>query len=148
MADLRLPRFNKVFISGRIGNDLELKFTPKGTPVMRFVVACDRGYKDDSGEWQTATSWIDCVAWTYQAEQLEKNARKGSAVLVEGRLETRTWTDQNNTTRKQTEVTADFIHFLEWKDRQDGSAPTSEDAPLPSEESRSSAATTNDDVPF
>ena len=148
MADLRLPRFNKVFVSGRIGNDLELKFTPKGTPVMRFIVASDRGYKDDSGEWQTATSWIDCVAWTFNAEQLEKNARKGTAVLVEGRLESRTYTDQNGQNRKITEVQADFIHFLEWKDRQDGSAAGSEDIPLPSEEPRNGAQTTNDDVPF
>ncbi|MFW5628502.1 MAG: single-stranded DNA-binding protein [Candidatus Cloacimonadaceae bacterium] len=148
MADLRLPRFNKVFISGRIANDLELKFTPKGTPVMRFTVACDRRYRDDSGEWQSATSWIDCVAWTFHAESLEKNARKGSAVLVEGRLETNTWTDQNNATRKQTEIIVEGLHFLEWRDRQDGSAPTSQDIPLPNEEPRSSAATTNDDVPF
>lgn len=148
MADLRLPRFNKVFVSGRIANDIELKFTPKGTPVMRFTIASDRRYRDESGEWQSATSWIDCVAWTYQAEAIEKNARKGSAVLVEGRLETNTWTDQNNVNRKQTEIIVENVHFLEWKDRQDGSAPASDDIPLPSEEPRTATQTTNDDVPF
>jgi len=62
MADLKVPRLNKCIFSGRIGNDVELKYTPKGVPVVRFVVACDRRYKDETEQWQTATSWIDCVA--------------------------------------------------------------------------------------
>ncbi|MCK9309221.1 MAG: single-stranded DNA-binding protein, partial [Candidatus Cloacimonetes bacterium] len=64
MADLKLPRLNKFIVSGRIGNDIELKYTPKGTPVVRFVIASDRSYKDESDQWQTVTSWIDCVAWS------------------------------------------------------------------------------------
>ncbi|MCB5259554.1 MAG: single-stranded DNA-binding protein [Candidatus Cloacimonetes bacterium] len=148
MADLRLPRLNKFIAAGRIANDLELKFTPKGTAVMRFTLAVDRNYKDESDQWQTVTSWIDCVAWSKTAEYLDKNAHKGSAVIVEGRVDTRNWTDQNNQNRKSTEVTADSIHLLEWKPR-DGEAPQYEtDTPMPSEESTQTKNATNDDVPF
>lgn len=149
MADLRLPRLNKVIIAGRIANELELKFTPKGTPVMRFVVACDRRYKDEAEEWQTATSWIDCVAWSWHAETLANNAHKGSAVMVEGRIDTRTWEDQNGNKRKSVEVVADAIHFLEWKPR-DGEAPilSDEEAPLPKETMNRPSGATTDDVPF
>lgn len=148
MADLRLPRINKVMISGRITNDLEMKYTPKGTAVMRFTLASDRRYKDESDTWQTAATFIDVVAWTFLAEQLEKNAHKGSALLVEGRLESRSYVDSNNQNRKVWEVIAENIHFLEWKPKEDGSHdhPT-EEPPLPEENSAPTRGTT-DDVPF
>lgn len=148
MADLRLPRINKFIVSGRIANDLELKFTPKGTPVMRFTLATDKGYKDESGQWQNVTSWIDCVAWTKTAEMISNNAQKGSAVLIEGRIETRTWTDPNNVTRKITEVTVDMVHFLEWKPRDGQESDSDNEVPLPPEEMAPTNKTTNDDVPF
>ncbi|MDD2228800.1 MAG: single-stranded DNA-binding protein [Candidatus Cloacimonetes bacterium] len=148
MADLRLPRVNKFIVSGRIGNDIELKYTPKGTPVVRFVIASDRGYKDESDQWQTVTSWIDCVAWSKTAETIASQAHKGSAVIVEGRIDTRNWTDQNNVNRKTTEVNVDMVHLLEWKPREDGAtASHNEEAPLPTEES-SHQGVTSDDVPF
>jgi len=148
MADLRLPRLNKFIGSGRIANDLELRFTTNGTPVIRFTLAIDRGYKDSSDQWQTVTSWIDCVAWSKTAELVANTAHKGSALLVEGRLDTRNWTDQNNSNHKSTEVTVDTVHFLEWKPREDGGNQASETAPLPPEEMAPSRNTTDDDVPF
>lgn len=148
MADLRLPRVNKFIVSGRIANDLELKFTPKGTPVLRLTLATDRSYKDDSDQWQTVTSWIDCVAWTKTAEMISNQAHKGSAILIEGRVDTRTWTDQNNATRKSTEVTIDMVHFLEWKPREDQGTASNNEVPLPPEEMAPTSKTTNDDVPF
>ncbi|GAB1468347.1 hypothetical protein MASR2M64_10650 [Candidatus Cloacimonadota bacterium] len=148
MADLKLPRLNKFIVSGRIGNDIELKYTPKGTPVVRFVIASDRSYKDESDQWQTVTSWIDCVAWSKTAEQIASQTHKGSAVIVEGRVDTRNWTDQNNVNRKTTEVNVDMLHTLEWKPREDGAAASHhEEAPLPTEESPHQGAT-SDDVPF
>lgn len=147
MADLKLPRINKFIVSGRIANDLELKYTPKGTPVLRVTLAVDRNYKDESEQWQTVTSWIDCVAWSRWAESINNNAHKGSALLIEGRVDTRTWTDQNNVNRKSTEVTIEMVHYLEWKAREDGSNPSDGDIPLPPEES-AQPKVTNDDVPF
>jgi len=146
MADLKLPRINKIVVSGRIANDLELKYTTKGTPVIRFVLANDRRYKDEADVWQTATSWIDCVVWSKSAEMLANQAHKGTAVLVEGRVDTRNWTDNNNVNRKSTEIVVDMIQTLEWKPRDGGAAPD-EDVPLPPEESAPHNAT-SDDVPF
>jgi single-strand DNA-binding protein len=148
MADLRLPRINRFIVSGRIANDLELKFTPKGTPVIRFVLAVDRGYKDDADQWQTITSWIDCVAWSKTAEMVANTAHKGSALVVEGRIDTRNWTDSNNSKHKSTEVNVDLVHFLEWKPREDQGNASDAEAPLPPDEMAPNNNTTNDDVPF
>jgi single-strand DNA-binding protein len=147
MADLKLPRINKIIVSGRIGNDIELKYTPKGTPVVRFVLASDRSYKDESDQWQTSTSWIECIAWSKWAEFVANQTHKGSPLIVEGRLETRSWTDQNNQTRKSYEVIVETLHNLEWKPREDGATAHNDDVPLPSEESAPHSAT-SDDVPF
>lgn len=145
MADLKVPRLNKVFISGRITHDLELKYTPKGTPVLRFNLASDRGYKDDSGQWQTQTTFIDVVVWSNHAENLIKQAQKGTAVLVEGRLEARSYVDQNNQNRKIYEVISDFVQTLEWKAREEGVVET--DIPMPEEPSHTPTST-EDNVPF
>lgn len=147
MADLKVPRLNKFIVSGRIGNELELKYTAKGTPVLRFALANDRSYKDENDQWQTVTSWFECIAWNRWAETLANNANKGSAIIVEGRLDTRNWTDQNNVTRKSTEVTVEMLHFLEWKTPRDGQMPAAEELPVPSEEMAGPKATT-DDLPF
>jgi len=147
MADLKVPRLNKIFISGRITHDLELKYTPKGTPVLRFAMASDRRYKDESGEWQNQTTFVDVVVWSAGAENLYKQAHKGTAVLVEGRLEVRTYQDQNNQSRKISEIVAENVQTLEWKPR-DGETPET-DIPLPEEPQHNPAPTaTHDDVPF
>lgn len=145
MADLRVPRLNKVFISGRITHDLELKYTPKGTPVLRFSLASDRAYKDESGSWQTQTTFVDIVVWSNSAENINKLAHKGTPVLVEGRLEARSYVDQNNQNRKIYEIIAENVQTLEWKPREDG--VTEQDIPLP-EEPQHAPTATKDDVPF
>ncbi len=147
MADLKIPRLNHFIVSGRIGNDIEVKYTPKGTPVVRFVVASDRRYKDDADQWQSVTSWIDCVAWSKWAEFLGNQAHKGSPVIVEGRIDTRTWQDQNNNNRKTTEVVVESIQVLEWKPGTEAANPANEEVPMPPEESAPHTAT-KDDVPF
>ena len=150
MADLKVPRLNRCIFSGRIGNEIELKYTPKGTPVVRLVVAVDRRYKDETEQWQTVTSWIDCVAWNKWAEFAANQVHKGSAVIIEGRIETRNWTDQNNQNRKAVEVIVDVMHTLEWRPREEGSAPVNEEVPFPTEEitPQHTTSATTDDVPF
>lgn len=144
MADLKLPRLNKVILSGRITNELELKYTPKGVPVLRFTLAMDKRFKDESDQWQQSTIFVDVVVWSNSAENLSKSAHKGSAVLVEGRIETRSYVDNNNQNRKVFEIIAENIQTLEWKPRVDGSG--SEDVPMP--EDAHHPAATDDDVPF
>ncbi len=147
MADLKLPRLNKVFIAGRITQDLELKYTPKGTAVVRFTVVTDKNFKDDSDQWQTVPIYIEVVAWSNNAENICKFGHKGIAVLVEGRIETRSYVDSNNVNRKAFEVIAEHIQTLEWKPRAEGQG-ADEEVPMPEETPLPVSQTTTDDVPF
>jgi single-strand DNA-binding protein len=148
MADLKLPRLNKVFIAGRITQEPELRYTPKGTPVVRFTVVMDRNYKDEMDQWQSVPVYIDVVAWSYQAENICKIAHKGTAVLLEGRINTRSYVDSNNINRKVFEIIADHIQSLERIPKAEGEG-VEEEVPLPEEEPNYVAEpVTDDDVPF
>ncbi len=147
MADLKVPRLNKAFLAGRITKDLELRYTPKGTPVVNFTIAMDKRFKDESDQWQSVPVFIDIVAWKYNAENICKQAKKGTAIMVEGRIEMRSYTDSNNVNRKVFEIWADNIQTLEWPPRE-GEQGHQEDAPIPEEEQDQASETTNDDVPF
>ncbi|HQH47410.1 MAG TPA: single-stranded DNA-binding protein [Candidatus Syntrophosphaera thermopropionivorans] len=148
MADLRLPRLNKVFIAGRITQEPELRYTPKGTPVVRFTVATDRRYKDEMDQWQSMPMYIDVIAWSNQAENICKIAHKGTAVLVEGKIDTRSYVDSNNNNRKVFEIIADHIQSLERIPKAEGEG-VEEEVPLPEEEPNYVAEpVTDDDVPF
>ncbi len=147
MADLRLPKLNKIFLSGRITHDIDLKYTPKGTPVVRFALAVDKSFKDDSGNWQNSTCYIDVVAWSKWAESLSNNAHKGSAVLVEGRMDARSYVDANGNNRKAVEVIAEYVQFLEFRGKTESDSTATHDVPLP-EEYGTETNVTNDDVPF
>lgn len=148
MADLRLPRLNKVFIAGRITQEPELRYTPKGTPVVRFTVATDRRYKDEMDQWQSMPMYIDVIAWSNQAENICKIAHKGTAVLLEGRINTRSYVDSNNINRKVFEIIADHIQSLERIPKAEGEG-VEEEVPLPEEEPNYVAEpVTDDDVPF
>jgi len=148
MADLRLPRLNKVFIAGRITQEPELRYTPKGSPVVRFTVVMDRNYKDEMDQWQSVPVYIDVVAWSYQAENICKIAHKGTAVLVEGKIDTRSYVDSNNNNRKVFEIIADHIQSLERIPKAEGEG-VEEEVPLPEDEPNYVAEpVTDDDVPF
>ena len=147
MADLKLPRLNEVFIAGRITQELELKYTPKGHPVVRFTVAMDKRFKDEAEQWQSAPVFVEVVAWNNSAENICKQAHKGTAVLVEGKIDTRSYVDSNNVNRKVFEIIADYIQTLEWKPRAEGEG-VDEEVPLPEENLQPAAQTTTDDVPF
>ncbi|MCK4696134.1 MAG: single-stranded DNA-binding protein, partial [Candidatus Cloacimonetes bacterium] len=79
--ELRLPRVNSIIISGRLTRDIELRYTPNGTPVVKLSLAFDRSYQKD-GEWQQETSYIDIVVWSKRAEQCAEFLHKGSPILV------------------------------------------------------------------
>ena len=101
---------NKIFIMGRLTKDPELKRTQTGTPVVSFSLAVDRDFKDKStGE--RATDFISCVAWRQSAEFISRYFTKGRMAVVEGRLQTRDWTDKDGNKRRSTEVIVDSIYF-------------------------------------
>ena len=109
---------NKVIIMGRLARDPELRRTQTGTPVTSFRIACDRDFKSQSGE--KTTDWIDVVAWRNTAEFVSKYFTKGRLAIVEGRLQTRDWTDKDGNKRTAVEVVADNVYFGDSKRDSDG----------------------------
>ena len=111
---------NKVIIMGRLARDPELRRTQSGVSVTSFRIACDRDFKSQSGEKET--DWIDVVAWRNTAEFVSKYFTKGRMAIVEGRLQTRDWTDKDGNKRTAVEVVADNVYFGDSKrDGQGGS---------------------------
>lgn len=135
--NLRMPNINRIQITGRISKDLELKRTPKGTATCNFSIANDRRYKDADSQWQTETTFVSIQAWSGAAEMLVANAKKGMAVMVEGRLSCRNWLTQEGQNRQSWEIVAENIHILEW-------LPKDEEQPVPELPQQ----THNDTVPF
>ena len=83
--------FSKAIITGNITRDPELRTTPSGSQVCSFSVAVNRNYKDSSGESKEDVSFIDCSAWGKAAEIISQYAKKGTGILVSGRLDQRSW---------------------------------------------------------
>ena len=101
---------NKVIIMGRLGADPELRYLQSNVPVARFSLAVDRDFKDKASG-QKVTDWIGVVAWRGTAEFAAKYFRKGRVAIVEGRLQTNSYTDQAGNKRSYLEVVADSIYF-------------------------------------
>ena len=105
--------FNQAILAGRLSADPELKTTQSGISVTQFTVAVNRPKrKDDSTD---TSDFISCVAWKERAELVTKYFHKGSAIMVIGQIQTRTWTDNNNQKRYATEVLVDNIRFVDSK---------------------------------
>lgn len=145
-GELRLPNVNSVNLAGRVTRDLELRYTPKGTPVLTVPLAFDRNYKDANGEWQRQSNFIDVVTLGQLSERLVSQLHKGSAVLVEGNLQTRTYVNRENQNVKITEIVASRVHVLE-KDETQAKAPQTAAESVYDNFSEMPDAT-YDDVPF
>jgi single-strand DNA-binding protein len=119
MSDIRLVSINKVLLSGRLTRDPELRYTPSGVAVMTFSLALNRRYKDQSGEWKDEVSFVNVVAWQRQAELASEYLKKGSAVFVEGRLQSRSWETSEGQKRSILEVRAERLQFLDKQKREE-----------------------------
>lgn len=104
---------NRVTVAGRIGKTPELKQTPSGVAVTSFSIACDRDFKSQSGE--KITDWFEIVAWRGAAEFAAKYFTQGRQIIVDGRLQTRKWTDKDGNKRTATEIEADHLYFADSK---------------------------------
>jgi len=103
---------NKAFIIGNLTRDPELKALPSGIKVCSFSVATNRVWKDKNGARQEAADYHNIVVFGRQAETVAQYMKKGSQVMVEGRMQTRSWDDQASGTKKyRTEVIADRVQF-------------------------------------
>lgn len=104
---------NKVILIGRLTRDPELRYTSSNIPVATFSLAVDRTFSNQNGEREA--DFINIVVWRKQAENCKNYINKGSQVAVEGRIQTRSYDDQNGQKRYVTEVVADNVQFLDTK---------------------------------
>jgi single-strand DNA-binding protein len=125
---------NKVQMTGRLGADPEMRYTPQGHAVTTFRAASNRSWRTAEGEAHEDTEWFRVVAWNKLAEICYQWLAKGSRVYVEGRLQTRQWQDQEGQTRSQTEIIAIDIIILD--SRRDGAPTPAGDVPTQVEAAR------------
>lgn len=112
---------NQVILMGNLTRDPEVRQTPSGQSVCSFSLALNRAYKDQAGEWQEATDYIDVVAWGPLGERVAQYLTRGRRALVQGRLQSRSW-EQDGQKRSKVEVLANDVTFLDGRGDGDGSS--------------------------
>ena len=156
---------NKVILVGNLGKDPEVRYTPGGQAVANFTIATNENWTDKQGQKQERTEWHRIVVWGKAAELCGEYLSKGRQVYIEGRLQTREWTNKEGVKQYTTEVVANPVGgvvFLSGGDRgqgrgasRGGGAAPADDfgAPPPgmdegSGQSPGGAKTAEDDIPF
>jgi single-strand DNA-binding protein len=133
MSELRLPEVNRVMLSGRLTREPDKRYAPDATPVTSFDLAFHRHFRNRDGTAGEQTGFVAVITYQRLAEVCGEYLHKGSAVLVEGRLQMRTWQGEKGEQRSRLEIRADSVHFL---DRKPGQAAAAEAAEAASEEAR------------
>src|ERR1051325_3261507 len=153
-----MASFNKVILVGNLTRDPELRYTPKGTAIAKFGLAVNRVWTNEAGEKKEEATFVDIDVFGRTAENVAQYMRKGSPLLVEGRLRLDQWDDkQTGQKRSKLGVVAEAVQFLGSPRGEGGGAPSSgtrhsapasapaPEAPPPAE---AEAPATEDDVPF
>lgn len=125
--------FNRAIIIGNLTRDPELRSLPSGVQIATLGIATNRVWKDKSGAKQESADYHNVVVFGRQAETSAQYLRKGANVLVEGRMQTRSWDAPDGTKKYRTEIVADRIQFGPKKDGNSSPPPTSSavEAPTP-----------------
>jgi single-strand DNA-binding protein len=140
---------NRIVLIGRLTKDPELRYLPTGVPVASFTLAVDRNFKSKTGEKET--DFITCVVYRQQAENCAQYLGKGKLAAVDGRLQIRTYDDNNGQRRWVTEVVADSVQFLSPKEgggSYGGGGGGGSSAPGGDFDSFAQEISLEDDVPF
>lgn len=136
---------NKVIIIGRTTKDIELKQTSSGTAVAEFSVAVKRTFKNASGE--NESDFFNCIAFSKLAETISQYVKKGDQVGVEGRLQTRNYTNREGRKVYVTEIIVENVEFLSTKKQETVEAPSFE-ATDPFANANFEEVGNDDDLPF
>ena len=120
---------NKVMLIGRLGRDPEIRYTQSGNAVASFSIATSEYWRDKQGQRQEKTEWHDIVAWDRLADQAQSYLKKGSMVYIEGKLQTRSWDDQQGQKKYRTEVVANQVRFLDSREGTERSGGSVDDGP-------------------
>lgn len=108
-----MASFNKVILVGNLTRDPELRYTPKGTAIAKIGMAVNRTWRTETGETKEEVTFVDVDIFGRTAENVSQYMRKGSPILIEGRLRLDTWDDkQTNQKRSKLGVVAEIVQFL------------------------------------
>ena len=110
-----MPSLNKVTIIGNIGGEPEMRFTPNGKPVTSFRVATNWVSTAPDGERRQETEWFNVVTWNKLAEQCNEYLKKGSRIIVNGRIKQDRWQDDNGGNRSKISIVGSQVQFLDLK---------------------------------
>ncbi len=146
-----MANFNKVILAGNLTRDPELSYTPSNTPVCKFGLAVNRQWTDrQTNEKHEETMFVDCTAWARRAETINQYLRKGSPILIEGRLVYETWEGQEGQKRSKHSVVVDNFQFLGGPGggERSGGAPAGAQAPGAPAPGAPAQQPGPDDVPF
>lgn len=132
---------NHITLAGRLVKNPELRRTQNGTAVASFTLACERDFKNESGDREV--DFIDCVAWRKTAELVSGYFTKGRMAIVSGRMQIRGWTDKDGNRRKSAEILVDNIYFGDSKPQAEEAATEATGA-----EPYSEIAEDDDQLPF
>jgi single-strand DNA-binding protein len=149
-----MANYNRVILMGNLTRDPELRYTSGGSAVANFGIAVNRTWSGQDGVRREETTFVDCEAWTKQAELIGEYMKKGRLIFVEGRLKLDQWESQDGQKRSKLRVVVERFEFMPrggddsggqaggYQDRQAGPAPEpSEPTPAPSDDP-------DDDIPF
>ena len=137
---------NKIVLQGRLCSDPELRHTQSGAAVSSFTLAVDRDFKSHSGERET--DFVNCTAWKSVAEFTARYLSRGRMAIVEGRLQSRRYTDKDGNNRTAYEVVASSVYFVDSKKDADPLDKLAEDAEPVSEPPISELDEDSEGLPF
>lgn len=147
---------NKVQLYGRLGRDPELKALPSGQSVANFSIATTRSWKNDQGEKQEQTEWHNIVVFGKRADVIAQYVKRGHLILIEGRLQTRSW-ESDGEKKYRTEIIVEDFQFGDnpKSDNQGSSYPSNstDDQPAPADDGNQAVEYPEedinpDDIPF
>ena len=141
-----MASFNKVILLGNLTRDPEMRYTPSGTPVASFGMAVNRRYRQGD-EQKEEVCFVDISTFARSAEIVGQYLSKGSPVLIEGRLQFRSWEDQSGQRRSKLDVVAERVNLMPRVSQDGGGGRQSAGAPPPSRDD-DIPAPQDDDIPF
>ena len=155
-----MASFNKVILMGNLTRDPEMRYTPKGLAIVKFGLAVNRNWTTETGEKKEEVTFIDVDSFGRQAETIAQYMKKGSPILVEGRLKLDQWDDKTTgQKRSRLGVIVEGFQFLGGGNRSEGGSPPAASAPRPARPAAAPSAPVaepiegdgppeSDDVPF
>ena len=146
-----MPNYNKVILMGNLTRDPEVRYTSGGTAIAKLGLAVNRRWKNQEGQMQEETTFVDVDAFGRQAETIGQYLKKGRPVMVEGRLKLDQWDDkQTGQKRSKLGVVLENFQFLDSRGEGGGGAGSysQPESPSGSPSSGGSSVPEDDDVPF